>query len=262
MEYLTDKNKRKGVTITVIIHVLILLLFVFTGLTIPVPLPEQGIRVNFGTTEEGMGDVQPDEATNSSEDETVEDQPEEIIESNPEPTPEIDEVITQTTEEAPAVNTAEPVEIEPEVIEEKEPEPVVDQSALYPGKQSTDATESYEGETGNPGDQGIESGDKDAKVHGISTGPGKGFSLAGRNITFRPSIKENSAETGKVVVSIVVNRSGNVQRATPGAKGSTTTSAHLYKLAKAAALKAKFSANRDAPEEQKGTIEFIFKVSN
>ena len=48
---------------------------------------------------------------------------------------------------------------------------------IYPGKQSTDATESYEGETGKPGDQGIESGDKDAKVHGVSTGSGQGFSF-------------------------------------------------------------------------------------
>jgi hypothetical protein len=261
MEYLKDKNKRKGIIVTVVIHVLILLLFIFTGLTIPVPLPEQGIRVNFGTTEEGMGEIQPDDAASSAE-EQVEEIPEEVVQSNPEPTPEVEEIITQTIEEAPAVNTADPVEIEPEVVEEKEPEPVVDASALYPGKQSTDATESYEGETGNPGDQGIESGDKDAKVHGVSTGSGGGFSLAGRGITFRPSIKENSAETGKVVVSIVVDRNGNVKRATPGAKGSTTTSSHLYKLAKAAALQAKFSSNRDAPEEQKGTIEFIFKVSN
>ena len=261
MEYLRDKNKRKGVIVTVVIHVLILLLFIFTGLTIPVPLPEQGIRVNFGTTAEGMGEIQPDEAASSTE-EQVEEVPEEIVESNPEPTPETEEIITQTEEEAPAVNTAEPVEVEPEVVEEKEPEPVVDPSALYPGKQSTDATESYEGETGNPGDQGIESGDKDARVHGVSTGSGGGFSLTGRDITFRPSIQENSAETGKVVVSIVVDRNGQVKRATPGAKGTTTTSTHLYKLAKTAALQAKFSPNRNAPEEQKGTIEFIFKVSN
>ena len=73
----------------------------------------------------------------------------------------------------------------------------VDPSALYPGKQSTDATESYEGETGTPGDQGIESGDKDAKVHGVSTGSGGGFSLTGRDITFRPALKRIRQKQGR-----------------------------------------------------------------
>ena len=114
MEYLNDKNKRKGIIVTVVIHVLILLLFIFTGLTIPVPLPEQGIRVNFGTTEEGMGEVQPDEA-NTSDEEQVAEMPEEVVASNPEPIPEVEEIITQSTEDAPAVNTADPVEVEPEV---------------------------------------------------------------------------------------------------------------------------------------------------
>ena len=261
MDYLKDRNKRKGIITTLLVHVLIVLLFLFTGLTIPVPLPEQGILVNFGTTDQGMGEVQPEESASSDAEEFVEEMPEEVTTTTPEPTPMPDEVLTQTIEEAPAVNEASPTEIEPEIVEEKEPEPVVNQAALYGGKKTNDATDSYEGETGTPGDQGIIEGSKTSTVHGVSTGRGKGFSLSGRDITFRPSINENTQETGKVVVNIWVNRYGKVTRATPGSKGSTTTSAHLYKIAKNAALKAKFSPNRDAPEEQKGTIEFVFKVS-
>jgi len=261
MDYFKDKNKRTGIITTAIVHLLILLLFLFTGLTIPVPLPEQGILVNFGTTDQGMGEVQPEESASADIEEPVEEVPEEVVTSTPEPTPMPEEVLTQNTEQAPAVNEAAPTEIEPEIVEEKEPEPVVNPAALYGGKKTSDATDSYEGETGNPGDQGITEGSKTSTVHGISTGTGKGFSLSGRDITFRPSIQENTQETGKVVVNIWVDRYGKVTRVTPGAKGSTTTSSHLYKIAKNAALKAKFSPNRNAPEEQKGTIEFIFKVS-
>ena len=84
--------------------------------------------------------------------------------------------------------------------------------------------------------------------------------LSGRDIVFKPKVVANTQETGKVVVNIWVDRYGKVKRATPGAKGSTTTSSSLYKIAKEAAIKAKFSPNRDAPEEQKGTLVFDFKL--
>ena len=64
--------------------------------------------------------------------------------------------------------------------------------------------------------------------------------------------------TGKVVVDIIVDKSGNVVDAIPGSRGSTTTLIHLFKLAKEAALKSKFSANPKL-EQQKGTMSFIFK---
>ena len=73
-----------------------------------------------------------------------------------------------------------------------------------------------------------------------------------------PQIKDNSQEEGKVVVDIIVDKYGKVLRATPGARGSTTTSTVLYKKAKEAALKTKFNANPDVAEEQKGQMTFIF----
>jgi len=257
MDYLKDKNKRKGLITTVLIHVLILILFLFTGLTVPVPLPEDGIMINFGTSDEGIGEVQDENAATS---EVIEEQVEETVETTPEPVETVEEVITQSEIEAPAVNEAPPTNIKTEAVEEKEPEPQVNPVALYKGKQNTDASSSYQGETGNPGDQGSLDGTKEAKNYGNSSGSGKGISLKGRSIVFRPSLKQNTQETGKVVVNIWVDRYGKVTRATPGAKGSTTTSSYLYKIAKEAAIKAKFSANRNAPEEQKGSIVFEFTV--
>jgi len=158
-----------------------------------------------------------------------------------------------------ALNDNPPTNIKNEVTEEPEPEPVVNPAALYTGKTSNINTGS-EGETKEGGDQGNIDGTTDSKNYSEHGGKGRGFSLAGREIVFKPKIKENTQETGKVVVSIWVDRYGKVTRVTPGAKGSTTTSAHLYKIAQQAAIKAKFSANPSAPEEQRGTIVFEFKV--
>jgi TonB family protein len=77
-------------------------------------------------------------------------------------------------------------------------------------------------------------------------------------MTSSPTIRDKSQEEGKVIVDIIVDKYGNVIRASPGARGSTTTSTQLYKIAKKAALNTKFNANPDAREEQKGQMTFIF----
>ena len=76
----------------------------------------------------------------------------------------------------------------------------------------------------------------------------------------QPEVIDRSQETGKVVVTITVDRNGNVIKAIPGARGSTTTSANLYSKAAQAAMKAKFDMNPGAAEEQYGSITFIFIV--
>jgi TonB family protein len=75
-----------------------------------------------------------------------------------------------------------------------------------------------------------------------------------------PQINDRSQETGKVVVDITVDKDGNVASAIPGGRGSTTTSAYLFKLAKEAAFKAKFNASPEDADIQKGTITFVFVV--
>jgi hypothetical protein len=54
------KLNRRGLIATIIYHTLLLLLLVFAGLTFPMPPPEEeGILVNFGTEETGLGDYEP-----------------------------------------------------------------------------------------------------------------------------------------------------------------------------------------------------------
>ena len=252
----SKKHKRKGLYGTLLFHALLLLSFMFMGLTYTIPPPpEEGITINFGFDDFGGGAIQPEEVVEELK-ETVE-----LVEEVS--TPDVIETPTQTTEDAPAIKTEErPVKETPtEKIEEKEePQPEVNPRALYPGK-ITNPSKS-EGETIGNGDKGSEDGDPNASAH---TGGGNGtngiaFKLGGRTVAeLKKPIYESQVQ-GTVVVTIRVNRFGNVINATPGAKGSTTTSAYLYSRAKEAALQTTFDAKPNAPEVQIGTIVYNFRL--
>lgn len=69
-------------------------------------------------------------------------------------------------------------------------------------------------------------------------------------------------ESGTVVVSIWVDTYGNVVKAQPGAEGTTVDNSALWSSARKAAFATHFNADADAPALQKGTITYIFKLSN
>lgn len=85
--------------------------------------------------------------------------------------------------------------------------------------------------------------------------------LAGRtqNGTL-PSPGYSVQKAGKVVVEIWVDNYGTVQKAIPGAEGTTVTDRDLWNEARKAAMKASFNMSAEAPAMQKGTITYIFKL--
>lgn len=86
------------------------------------------------------------------------------------------------------------------------------------------------------------------------------YDLGGRTAKYLPRPIGSFTTEGTVVVTIYVDRQGIVTRAISGAKGTTTADGKLRYLAEQAASKARFSSKNDAPEEQKGTITYIFEV--
>jgi hypothetical protein len=113
------KLNGRGLIATIIYHLLLLLLLLFAGLTFPVPPPEEeGILVNFGTDETGLGDYEP-----SGDDQQAGDpEPPRVEESTP-PLPETTAPERQV-EEAPAreqtaVREQTPVELTQDVEETK-----------------------------------------------------------------------------------------------------------------------------------------------
>jgi hypothetical protein len=97
---------------------------------------------------------------------------------------------------------------------------------------------------------------------GSGPGSGGGYTLVGRGAKNIPKPAYISDEQGKVVVTIWVNRDGVVTRAEPGAIGTTISDASVWKECKDKALKAKFTAKKDAAEIQKGTITYYFIKQN
>ena len=252
------KSEKYGLTGTIVFHVLLILLFLLTGLTYTVPPPaEEGILINFGYDDQGSGQEQTQSAVQSRQEKVVERIEEESVQSRAE-----EDVLTQNSEDAPSVNSEKSESIRQEEVKE-EPKPSKELSkALSKWKNKSDNKSSSDGITGKSGDQGDPSGSKDSKSY-VGGAGGNGFALiglGGRSMVRPPNIQDHSQEEGKVIVDIIVDKDGNVLRASPGARGSTTTSSVLYKIAKEAALSTKFNVSPQAPEQQKGQIVFTFLV--
>jgi outer membrane biosynthesis protein TonB len=259
MDLSLNKDEKKALTTTVAVHVLLILLFIFTGLSyMEPPPPEEGIMINFGFEDQGSGDVQT-QSNVQTEQQIVKEQ----ITQEAAPSKSVqDEMLTQDSEEAPKVNTEKSESIREEEKVKEDPKPSKELSdAMSKWKNKSDDKSSSDGITGEKGDQGDPSGSLESGSYvGGSGGSGFKFKLYGRKMIAKPRIKDVSQDEGKVVVEIIVDRYGKVVRATPGVRGSTTTSSILYKIAKEAALSTKFNTNIDAPEQQKGQIVFTFLV--
>jgi TonB family protein len=264
------KKHKTGIIGTIIFHVIIGAIFMIFGYSTPLPLPdEEGILINFGDSDEGFGQVEP-QYSESAQEESSEESQESIPETSSSESD--DGSITQDYEDAPAVKEQgekkeETKETETEKIKEETPEVkeerTVNENALFPGRNRNSDNNSSEGETEGQGNQGSTTGSVDSKNHtgGESMGTnGTSFSLAGRNPESLPKPEYKYQIEGKVVVEITVDKNGNVTDAVPGVKGSTTLDANLLSAAKKAALKAKFDKKPDAPAYQKGTITYFFRL--
>jgi len=82
--------------------------------------------------------------------------------------------------------------------------------------------------------------------------------LSGRILLNKTLGKIDCEEEGTVVVSISVNRKGEVIRAIPGARGTTNSAPCLFKVVKKSALATKWNEDKNAPSQQRGTM--IYKI--
>jgi TonB family protein len=257
----TDKDDIKGLIGTILFHALLVGGLLLMALRTPLPLPEEaGVEVNLGNSEDGMGEIQPEQLSaggevsppaNSAADE-------EIVSENTEETPAIQPVKKEKPQ--PAAKPETKPAVKPEV--KPAPQPVTNPNAIYKGKQGGNSG-GNQGISGKPGDQGRPDGTPGSDNYDGAGGNGNGvsFSLAGRSSRQLPPPNKNFTEKGTVVVTIYVNRSGSVTRVIAGTKGSTTSNLQLLQLAEQAARQAKFSPKEDAPEEQKGSITYIFELN-
>ena len=265
MDLAEKKNKRKAMITSLVIHALLLLLFLFFGLTTIHPKPEEGMMINFGNTDTGLGDTESDPAQSEVVEEEVQ-----LVESVATPSDPVveEEVVTQEMLEAIALEKEQKRKQKVEAEERAEEERVAAEKAAEEDKKKAasdalfakakDGQGKGEGDTQPGGNQGSADGTPGAP-HGLGGSvDGMSFNLGGRSMLSAPKIVDTSQKEGKVVVDIIVDKYGKVVKATPGARGSTTTDRHLEKLATEAAYNTKFNAKADASIQQKGSMTFVF----
>ena len=99
-----------------------------------------------------------------------------------------------------------------------------------------------------------EAKEKEVTVNGFTVR----YNMKDRTLVKNPTVSIGTEDRGAVVVSIVIDRYGNVLSAVPGAPGSTTSNKYLYTKAESAAKSAKFSENLKGPLETEGTITIVY----
>jgi len=250
---------------------LILILLFFVGMSYLDPPIEQGIAINFGTSDVGSGKIQPTEKIESAPQKTT---PPPVSQ----PKSEIKEdVVSQNIEDAPVVEKEKPKKEQKETPVKEKPKEEVKKADPKPDRSTTDALSSIlngpksdgtakggEGNDTKSGDKGSPDGDPNASSY---YGTGKGldgdgnYQLGGRKALNKEKFMQDCNESGIVVVNIEVDRSGKVTNATAGVRGSTNTNQCLLEPARKAALATKFNPDDKAPAKQVGKIIYRFSIS-
>lgn len=290
------KRKFAGALGTISFHLLLVLLLWLAVLKTPIPpFPDAGgggggslgIEVNLGNSEEGMGVAEANISFPEFKKPAID-----II--NPEPVnhtsaTQDENVITDETnpDNATSLNTSK--DNKNKKTEIKPVEPKINTTALF-NKIKGDGTTNKSGNQGDPNGnpnsknyfKGGGSGTGQGTGNGSGVGPGSGsgtgggsgsgtgtgtgggkgpgisFSLNGRNAKSLPKPDYTSNEQGNVVVKIWVNNNGEVTRVEAGQRGTTTSDRALWKQAENAAMRARFSPDANAPEDQTGSITYKF----
>ena len=262
MNLFKDKYKRKAALGTFLVHLALVFLFYSFGLKYMDPKMEEGIAIEFGYVEEGMGEgftqseeilTEAVEQVQNSEDSA----PEEQIEIT-------EELVTQEVIEAPVVSEekeAEKVQEQAPIIEEEKKPQASDelQQALSSLFQSTENSQS--GDTDLNGAQGDQSGSIEGAEEAVG-GEGNssdGYELGNRRAIRKPKPNYLCNETGSVVIRVWVNAEGITYKAELDLKNTTDTSPCLVREAKAAALKTSWLADANAEPIQIGSIIYNFR---
>jgi len=266
----TPVKYRNGLIATILFHGMLLFILMFMAFRTPLPLPaEQGILVDFGNSNTGFGNfeprmsdpapVQPQPVTPRTTQQQVQTLTQDIEEtvavpSKPQPKP-------QPTETTPRETPKETPKVTQPVEQPKPVERTVDQRVMFPGRGHQSSTATNQGEAGGQGNQGVPTGAPDVHVYGEGgDAAGNKWALTGRGLVGRLPLPAYAVQDqGIVVVSITVDKDGNVTRAVAGARGSTTLNKVLLDAAEKAARQAKFTRNPNSIE-QTGTLTYIFKL--
>ena len=245
-------NKLKSGIGTALIMALVAVVLLSFGYDPPdPPIPEEGVEVNIGDSDFGLGsDPEPASEASSYAPPAAQNQ---VATQHTEPSVSMPSTPNQGTVTNPAAQ-------EQPQVENKEPE--INRNALFTGRrnQTNQGGTGSEGQTSGTGNQGNPNGSPNSNNYNGNGGNGSSYKLTGRNAVSLPKPDYNSNQQGKIVIDIWVNQQGQVTRVEGPAQGSTITNSAMVEQAKKAARKARFNADTKALEEQKGSITYIFTI--
>jgi outer membrane biosynthesis protein TonB len=285
-----SQKNMKATGYTVGICVLLVVLLLVTSWTLPnqpAPVVEDGIEVNLGNSDQGLGTNQPYlPGKPSAQDHEKYTPPKQaVVEKEAVKDVETDD---NNKEDAPIIKKAPVTKPNATKIPEKDivktPAKPVKQPETTPtppkpkpkalmhgvngdGTGGNDADDfkpgGNQGVAGGHGDQGAPGGNPNSTNY---TGGGRGnggISIArglnGRHIANRVSFTGDFDENAKVAVDVHVDAAGNVTDATYQPRGSTTSAANYKEIATNKAKLVKFNSGDG---ETFGTLIFDFKVRN
>ena len=228
-----NEKKDRGIAIagTIVVHALAVLILFLMAFKTPLPLPgEEGVEVDLGMMDQGMGNIQPEKPAIPQAA-----QPQQQTDKSKE------DIVTQNDDEAPSLEKP---------------------KNTFKGNNNPQAGGS-EGITGQPGDQGKPNGLAGVRQYEGNGGKGNGtgYDLGGRGAKSLHRPSDDFSEEGIIVVDIWVNQAGQVTRAEVSNKGTTLINSEMRQKAKQAALRSSFASDPNAPEEQHGTITYTFVIN-
>lgn len=273
-----EKNL-KALGITLVICTILLLLFFlvkWTSPTIPPPLADEGIEVNLGNSETGLGNIEPQAPGEPAQEQNNSTPP--TAAQTTTPTETMDEKGDEAINATPKPITPKPI-IKPVVPVVKAPiKPIINPTPKAPTPKAVFAggtknntggnkNDSYngiknQGIAGGNGNQGVPNGNPNSDTYGPQSGSGGvkiKSGLTGRSVAIMPKFQDEFNENAKVAVDVTVDATGKVLSATVNPRGTTTTNQSIRQIATKKAFQVKFTAGA---EEQTGTIVFDFKVTN
>jgi hypothetical protein len=287
-EFNARKNRNAGLYTLLICGVLLtMLLLISWNLPFNPPTPvEEGLEVNLGNSDQGLGNDQPFLPNDPSKQDQEKYTPPKTVAPVKEALKDV-ETDDKDPEPAPAVKQPPVTKPEAKKIPDKDltvktphktVQPAVNPTPAPPkpkavfhgangdGTGGNDADHfkpgGNQGIAGGKGDQGKPSGDPNSTNY---TGGGHGNGIAisrglqGRRISSTPEFKDEFNDNAKVAVDIIVDASGNVTSAEYQAKGSTTSDARYKTIAISKAKQVKFNSGS---EESSGTLIFNFRLKN
>jgi outer membrane biosynthesis protein TonB len=289
----SKKNMQAG-TITVAILGLLLLFLLLVGWTTPTilqPVPEEGIEVNLGNSDAGLGTDQAFEPGKPTPQDQQQYTPPKPVAAEKEA---IKDIATND-KDAEAAEIKKPVIANPkpdatkyaekEAIKKVIPKKVEAPTppapappkpkAIFKGVNGTGTggndADSYkkggnEGIAGGKGDQGSPGGNPDSKNYKGGGHGNSGMSISrgleGRYVARAYNYQGDFDTNEKVAVDVKVDNNGNVLSASYQPRGSTTSAAGYKDKAIEIVRKSKLNANANGGEEQFGTIIVNFKINH